>query len=54
MCKLDCLRNLDTPEACARRHRQDDNEVRILACRALVQHTAGKRLGITRGLHMGK
>ena len=53
MRKLDCLHKLDTPVACARRHQQDDNEVRILACQALLQHTAGTRLGITRGLHMG-
>ena len=53
MRKLDCLHNLDTPVACARRHQQDDNEVHILACQALVQLTAGTRLGITRGLHMG-
>ena len=31
----------------------DDNEVRILECRALVQRNAGTRLGITRGLHVG-
>ena len=52
MRKSDCLHNLDTPVACVRRHQKDDNEVRILACRALEQHTAGKRSGITRGLHM--
>ena len=50
MRKSDCLHNLDTPVACARRHQKDDNEVRILAY--LEQHTAGKRSGITRGLHM--
>ena len=31
----------------------DDNEVRILECRASVQRTAGTRLSITRGLHVG-
>ena len=31
MRKVDCLYKLDTPVACARRHQQDDNEVRILA-----------------------
>ena len=49
MRKVDCLYKLDTPVACARRHQQDDNEVHILACQALVQLTAGTRLGITRG-----
>ena len=42
MRRCDCVRNLDTPLLCA-----DDNEVRILECRALVQGTAGTRLGIT-------
>ena len=32
----------------------DDNEVRILECRPLVQCIAGTRLDITRGFHVGQ
>ena len=32
---------------------EEDNEVRILECRALAHRTAGTRLNITRRLHVG-
>ena len=50
--KSDCLRNLITPFV-RQETPADDNEVRILECRALVQRTASTRLDITRGLYVG-
>ena len=50
--RRDCLRNLTTPFV-RQETPADDNEVRILECRALVQRTASTQLDITRGLYVG-
>ena len=53
MRRRDCVRNLDTPFSVRQETPADDNEMRILECRAIMQRSAGTRLDITRGLYVG-
>ena len=48
----DCVRNLDTPLVCARRHQQ--MTMKCSYSSTLVQCTGDTRLGTTRGLHVGR
>ena len=53
MRRRDCVRNLDTPFSVRQETPADDNEMRILECRVIMQRSAGTRLDITRGLYVG-